>query len=96
MDELHGEKDLLLPEDSHENYEHGFNPETVQIHTGMNVSSFHESVCDSHANIMGNVFHNASPYLYPCTIEYSLICAGILFVMWKNVGQGENEKNENA
>lgn len=28
---------------------------------------------------------NASPFLFPCTIEYSLICAVILFEMWKKV-----------
>ena len=27
---------------------------------------------------------NASPFLFPCTIEYSLICAAILYVMWRN------------
>jgi Otopetrin len=28
---------------------------------------------------------DASPFLFPCTIEYSLICAAILYVMWRNV-----------
>lgn len=28
---------------------------------------------------------NASPFLFPCTIEYSLICAVILYEMWKHV-----------
>lgn len=28
---------------------------------------------------------NASPFLFPCTIEYSLICAVILYEMWKKV-----------
>lgn len=34
-------------------------------------------------NIMGTLVQNASPFLFPCTIEYSLICAVILFEMWK-------------
>lgn len=34
-------------------------------------------------NIMGSLVQNASPFLFPCTIEYSLICAVILFEMWK-------------
>lgn len=38
-------------------------------------------------NIMGELVQNASPFLFPCTIEYSLICAAILYVMWKNIGQ---------
>jgi hypothetical protein len=36
-------------------------------------------------NIMGSLVQNASPFLFPCTIEYSLICAVILYEMWKNV-----------
>lgn len=36
-------------------------------------------------NIMGSLIQNASPFLFPCTIEYSLICAVILFEMWKNI-----------
>lgn len=36
-------------------------------------------------NIIGSLVQNASPFLFPCTIEYSLICAAILYVMWKNI-----------
>ncbi|GAB0087070.1 Otopetrin [Sergentomyia squamirostris] len=36
-------------------------------------------------NIMGSLVQNASPFLFPCTIEYSLICAVILYEMWKQV-----------
>lgn len=32
-----------------------------------------------------NVFQKLSPFLFPCTIEYSLICAVILYEMWKTV-----------
>lgn len=34
---------------------------------------------------MGSLVQNASPFLFPCTIEYSLICAVILYEMWKKV-----------
>lgn len=37
------------------------------------------------ANIMGALLQNAAPFLFPCTIEYSLICAVILYEMWKEV-----------
>ncbi|XP_049810138.1 proton channel OtopLc-like [Schistocerca nitens] len=37
------------------------------------------------SNIMGSLVQNASPFLFPCTIEYSLICAVILYAMWKDV-----------
>jgi hypothetical protein len=35
------------------------------------------------SDIMGSLVQNASPFLFPCTIEYSLICAAILYVVWK-------------
>ncbi|XP_033727433.1 proton channel OtopLc-like isoform X2 [Pecten maximus] len=38
------------------------------------------------SNLIGKVLRSASPYLYPFTIEYSVICAGIFFVLWQNVG----------
>lgn len=38
-------------------------------------------------NIIGSLVQDASPFLFPCTIEYSLICAAILYVMWKNISR---------
>ncbi|KAG8226015.1 hypothetical protein J437_LFUL004136, partial [Ladona fulva] len=38
-------------------------------------------------NIMGALVQNASPFLFPCTIEYSLICAVILYALWKDVSK---------
>ncbi|XP_059149972.1 proton channel OtopLc-like [Physella acuta] len=38
------------------------------------------------SGMMNQAVEAAGPYLYPCTIEYSLMCAGILYIMWKNVG----------
>ena len=34
---------------------------------------------------MGNVVQDAGQFLFPCAIEYSLICAAILYLMWRNV-----------
>lgn len=46
----------------------------------------HADIYDCHrTNIMGSLVQNASPFLFPCTIEYSLICAVILYEMWKKV-----------
>lgn len=36
---------------------------------------------------MGSLVQDASGFLFPCTIEYSLICAAILYVMWKNISK---------
>ncbi|GFO10320.1 otopetrin-2 [Plakobranchus ocellatus] len=38
--------------------------------------------------LMGQIVEKSSVYLYPCTIEYSLVCACVLYVMWSNVGGG--------
>uniref|UniRef100_T1GRX6 Otopetrin n=1 Tax=Megaselia scalaris TaxID=36166 RepID=T1GRX6_MEGSC len=34
---------------------------------------------------------DASPFLFPCTIEYSLICAAILYVMWRSISRPQPE-----
>lgn len=38
-------------------------------------------------NVIGELVTDASQFLFPCTIEYSLICAAILYIMWKNISQ---------
>ncbi|EFX69506.1 hypothetical protein DAPPUDRAFT_62148, partial [Daphnia pulex] len=43
------------------------------------------------SEIMGNVVQDASQFLFPCAIEYSLICAAILYVMWKNVSMSDDD-----
>lgn len=37
--------------------------------------------------IMGSIVKDSSPYLYPFIIEYSLIGAVVLYVMWKHIGR---------
>lgn len=46
------------------------------------------------SNILGTLVQDASPFLFPCTIEYSLICAAILYVMWRNISRPEQENQE--
>lgn len=36
---------------------------------------------------MGTIVQEASPYLYPCIIEYSLIGAAVIYVMWRHIGR---------
>ncbi|XP_073833057.1 proton channel otopetrin-like c [Musca autumnalis] len=43
-------------------------------------------------NILGTLVQDASPFLFPCTIEYSLICAAILYVMWKSISRPQIPK----
>jgi hypothetical protein len=45
---------------------------------------------------MGHLVQDASPLLFPCAIEYSLICAAILYVMWKNVAAGRYDDDRRS
>lgn len=38
-------------------------------------------------DIMGTIVQDSSPYLYPFIIEYSLIGAVVIYVMWKHIGR---------
>jgi hypothetical protein len=68
---------LQQHEINHTNH-HEIHTRSIQEHI------LHHSEC-SRTNIMGSLVQNASPFLFPCTIEYSLICAVILYEMWKKV-----------
>ncbi|XP_036221712.2 proton channel OtopLc isoform X2 [Bactrocera oleae] len=48
-------------------------------------SSTQVTIGCSRTNIMGALVQEVAPFLFPCTIEYSLICAVILYEMWKTV-----------
>ncbi|GLG95584.1 Uncharacterized protein GBIM_02518, partial [Gryllus bimaculatus] len=55
------------------------------------------------SNIIGLLVQDASPFLFPCTVEYSLICAVVLYEMWKNVnksppasGRGHSGRDDTA
>ncbi|XP_044729803.1 proton channel OtopLc isoform X2 [Chrysoperla carnea] len=45
-------------------------------------------------NIMGNFVQDSTPYLYPFIIEYSLIGAAVIYVMWKNIGRNPRYVSE--
>lgn len=42
------------------------------------------------SDMMSRLVDNASPFLFPCTIEYSLLCSGVLYVIWKNINKSES------
>ena len=46
-----------------------------------------EACKDSRNEILGEALHESSPYLFPFVIEYVLIGASVLFVMWRHVGK---------
>lgn len=35
--------------------------------------------------VLGQLVQNISPLLFPCSIQYSLICAAICYIMWKSI-----------
>jgi hypothetical protein len=39
------------------------------------------------------IYRNYSPYLYPFTVEYSILVVGVLFVIWQSIGKCK-EKEE--
>lgn len=72
---------VLVEETKHEihHLEHSI------LSSGNGTHNVTEAMPCRRANIMGALLQNASPFLFPCTIEYSLICAVILYEMWKEV-----------
>ena len=42
--------------------------------------------CDR-LDIMGSIVSNSAPYLYPFLVEYSLIAAAVVFIMWRHIGR---------
>lgn len=45
-------------------------------------------------SIMGPIVHDSAPYLYPFIIEYSLIGAVVIYVMWKHIGRYPKNTDE--
>ncbi|KAL8576900.1 hypothetical protein ACOMHN_064684 [Nucella lapillus] len=46
--------------------------------------------------LMGQVLESSGSYLYPCIIEYSLICASVLYVMWSQVGHDPKRQKQQS
>jgi hypothetical protein len=36
---------------------------------------------------MGSIVQDSAPYLFPFIIEYSLIGAAVIYVMWRHIGR---------
>lgn len=51
------------------------------------VSSTNTNTSCGRINIMGTIVQDSAPYLYPFIIEYSLIGAVVIYVMWKHIGR---------
>ncbi|XP_058127471.1 proton channel OtopLc [Anopheles ziemanni] len=64
------------------------------IATSTAVSSNSTAVSCGRVNIMGTIVQDSAPYLYPFIIEYSLIGAAVIYVMWKHIGRYPKFTNE--
>ncbi|KAM7350731.1 proton channel otopetrin-like a isoform 6-T9 [Cochliomyia hominivorax] len=69
---------------SFENYENLDNIYPAALSS--NVGTLNSSAC-GRIDIMGTIVYDSAPYLYPFIIEYSLIGAVVLYVMWKHIGR---------
>nr|XP_046913530.1 proton channel OtopLc-like isoform X1 [Dermatophagoides farinae] len=71
---------------------------TFEIHRTVRSLNDHYVITTGHcrrSNVIGELVTDASQFLFPCTIEYSLICAAILYIMWKNISE-ISEKHKNS
>ncbi|XP_049779687.1 proton channel OtopLc-like [Schistocerca cancellata] len=50
------------------------------------VNTFIDPYCSNYTG-MSIIYQNVSPYLYPFSIEYSILIAGVLYIIWQNIGQ---------
>ncbi|XP_049958174.1 proton channel OtopLc-like [Schistocerca serialis cubense] len=81
----HGE---ALSLSDHHVYEYPTSVTHRNLTAGHNVSrrsAEHDIFECRRSNIMGSLVQNAAPFLFPCTIEYSLICAVVMYEMWKHI-----------
>ena len=73
------------------NYGHGLDGynllrDHTQQHFSVGSDKFDNFTC-GRIDLMGNIVTKSAPYLYPFVIEFSLIVAAILLVMWSRIGK---------
>ncbi|KAG4074262.1 hypothetical protein HA402_008671 [Bradysia odoriphaga] len=87
---------VIIEETKHEIFhleQHHSSHLTEQLHNITKRATASEIIVECRrTNIMGTLIQNSSPFLFPCTIEYSLICSVILFEMWKHIRGVDSEK----
>ncbi|XP_033150221.1 proton channel OtopLc isoform X8 [Drosophila busckii] len=58
-----------------------------------NIGTLNSTAC-GRIDIMGTIVYDSAPFLYPFIIEYSLIGAVVLYVMWKHIGRYPGRLND--
>uniref|UniRef100_A0A8C5WLV1 Otopetrin 3 n=1 Tax=Leptobrachium leishanense TaxID=445787 RepID=A0A8C5WLV1_9ANUR len=64
-----------------------FNDSVHREQEGEETNTTSGSSCLCPTNSLCQTFHRGYVTLYPFNLEYSLVCASMLFIMWKNVGR---------
>lgn len=44
-------------------------------------------VCEQVTNHVSEIIVKLNPFLHPCTIEYSIICVTLFYIIWNNIGR---------
>lgn len=47
-------------------------------------------------DLLGTLTQNASPFLFPCAIEYSLICAAIMYEIWMHTKENNHDHKSHS
>lgn len=69
------------------NFLDGIYPQAlISLYNGTNSTDNTTDFCGK-VNIMGTIVQDSAPYLFPFIIEYSLIGAAVIYVMWKHIGR---------
>ncbi|XP_072388960.1 uncharacterized protein OtopLa isoform X4 [Diabrotica undecimpunctata] len=68
-------------------------PQAFSFTSSYNRTTNNSDYC-GRLNIMGTIVEDAGPYLYPFIIEFSLIGAAVIFVMWKHIGKNPKYVNQ--
>lgn len=61
-------------------------PQAFSFYSSYNGTTNSSDNC-GRLNIMGTIVEESGPYLYPFIIEFSLIGAAVIYVMWKHIGR---------
>ncbi|KAG5871737.1 hypothetical protein JTB14_017890 [Gonioctena quinquepunctata] len=53
-------------------------------------------ICDYRDESIKAIYRDVSPYLYPFSVEYSILVVGVLYLVWQNIGLCEVEDENEA
>ncbi|CAG9863219.1 unnamed protein product [Phyllotreta striolata] len=68
-------------------------PQAFSFYGSYNATANSSDRC-GRLNIMGTIVEDSGPYLYPFIIEFSLIGAAVIYVMWKHIGKNPKYVNQ--